>query len=227
MLVPTFLFLASLVPPPSISIVSHSTPYNGTNFTLTGVVMLDPSVGTGVIASGVWSSDGSPQETLSPPYPTNLNFRPLATNSSGDYTLTVTVRPSDDSMFIVGNNGSRSYSLTVAALPSRPTTIKVASRHPSPDDGCGEIMTLNCTANQVENLFVPPLITWRDPNGEEVPPGENSNPRIDPETGQLIFMDITLGNQGRYTCQAVVNIPEAQIVNYADMNIAEISTNCK
>ena len=213
-----------LVPPPSISIVDHSTPYNGTNFTLTGVVVLEPSVDTDVISSGVWSRVGSPQETMSP---LNLTFQPLATNSSGDYTLTVTVQPSDDSMFIVRNNGSKSYSLTVVALPTRPPTIIVASRHPSPDDGCGETMTLNCTANPVENLFVPPVITWRDPNGGEVSIAEDSNPRIDPETRQLIFTDITPGNQGRYTCQAVVNILQAQIVNYIDMDIAQVNTNCE
>ena len=113
------------------------------------------------------------------------------------------------------------------ALPSRPPTITVATRHPSPDDGCGETMTLNCTANQVENLFAPPTITWIDPNGREVPTGGSSNPRMDPETRQLIFSDITPDNQGTYTCQAVVNIPEAQIENYIDMDTTQVNTNCK
>ena len=105
--------LVHLVPPPTISVHDPPTPYNGTIFTLTGVVQLDKSVDTEITASGVWSSGDGPQETTSPPYPTNLIFRPLTSDSSGDYILTVTVKPSDNSPFIVGNNSSTTYSLVV------------------------------------------------------------------------------------------------------------------
>ena len=88
-------------------------------------------------------------------------------------------------------------------------------------------MTLNCTANQVANLFAPPTITWIGPNGREVPTGGSNNPRMDPETRQLIFSDITLGNQGGYMCQAIVNIPEAQIENHIDMDTTLANTSCK
>ena len=84
-------------------------------------------------------------------------------------------------------------------------------------------MTLICTANQVENLFTPPTITWIAPNGREVPTGGSSNPRMNPHTRQLIFSDITTTNRGVYMCLAVVNIPEAQIVNHFDE--AQISIN--
>ena len=110
------------------------------------------------------------------------------------------------------------------ALPSHPPTITVVSRHPSPDDGCGEVMTLRCTANQVENLFTPPTITWIAPNGREVPTGGSSNPRMNPQTRQLIFSDITTTNSGVYMCLAVVNIPEAQIVKYFDEAQMSINT---
>ena len=109
----------------------------------------------------------------------------------------------------------------ITALPSRPPTITVASRHPSSDDGCGETMTLNCT----DNLFTPPTITWRYPDGTPVTTEGGSNPRVDPETRQLIFSDINSGNQGTYTCQAVVNIPRALITNYIDMVTTEVNTN--
>ena len=113
------------------------------------------------------------------------------------------------------------------ALPSHSPIITVVSRHPSPDDGCGEVMTLNCTANPVENLFTPPTITWIAPNGREVPTGGSSNPRINPQTRHLIFSDITATNRGTYMCRAVVNIPEAQIVNYFDEATVEVSTSCE
>ena len=86
-------------------------------------------------------------------------------------------------------------------------------------------MTLTCTANQVDNLFTPPTITWRDPNGTPVSVGGDSNPRVDPETRQLIFNGITSGNQGTYICLAAVNIPQAQITNYIDMETVEVNTN--
>ena len=203
-----------------------------------------------VIVSGTWSSDDASQETTSPPYLTNLTFQPLATNSSGEYTITVSVRPSDNSQFIVENSNSASYTLTVrrelskfmsrfkyigtnlsltihAALSRRPPTITVASRHPSSVAGCGETMALNCTANQVAGLFSPPTITWRDPNDVTVSSDSSSNPRMDPVTGQLIFSDITSGNSGTYTCQAVVDIPLALIYGFIDMDTTEVNTNCE
>ena len=84
-------------------------------------------------------------------------------------------------------------------------------------------MTLDCTANPVENLFTPPTITWIAPDGMEIPIGGSSNPRIDPQTRQLIFSDISATDRGLYMCHAVVNIPEAQIVNYFDE--ATVNTN--
>ena len=88
-------------------------------------------------------------------------------------------------------------------------------------------MTLNCTANQLSNLFSPPTIIWIAPDGTEVPTLESNNQRMDPQTGQLIFSDITLNNRGRYTCRAVVNIPEAQINNYFDAATVQVNTNCE
>ena len=101
----------------------------------------------------------------------------------------------------------------------------MVSRHSS--DECDEVMTLNCTANQVANLFTPPTITWIDPDSIEVPTLESSNPRMDSRTGQLIFSDITTSKRGTYTCRAVVNIPDAQIVNYFDKATVEANTACE
>ena len=68
---------------------------------------------TPVTVLGVWSSGENPQESTTSPYPTDLLFQPLATDSSGEYTLTVTVRPSDNSEFILSRNGSVTYDLVV------------------------------------------------------------------------------------------------------------------
>ena len=75
-------------------------------------------------------------------------------------------------------------------------------------------MTLVCTATQVENLFSPPSIVWIAPDGSEVPTIKSSNPRVNPQTRELVFSDITPNISGQYTCYSVVNIPEAQIDDY-------------
>ena len=119
-------------------------------------------------------------------------------------------------------------SLTNSALPSRPPAIAVVSRRSS--DECDEVMTLNCTSNQVANLFTPPTITWIDPGGNEVPTiggGSMSTPAVDPLTRELIFSGITTSNRGTYTCCAVVNIPEAQIVDYFDEASIVVNTACE
>ena len=86
-------------------------------------------------------------------------------------------------------------------------------------------MTLSCTANQVENLFSPPTISWIAPDGRGIPTDEGSNPRVDSQTKQLIFSGITSTNAGSYACRALVNIPEAQIMNYTDEAMIIASTN--
>lgn len=74
-------------------------------------VLLD----TDVTVSWMWSSGDGPQETTSPPYQTNLTFQPLTSDSSGEYILSVTVQPSDNSPFILdpGNNSITTYNLVV------------------------------------------------------------------------------------------------------------------
>ena len=108
-----YIYSITAVPAPTVSIHNNSTPYNGTVFTLTGVVQLHQIVDTDITVLGVWSSGGSPLQTTSQPYQTNLTFQPLTSNSSGEYLLTVTVRHSDNSPFIIGSSGRATYNLVV------------------------------------------------------------------------------------------------------------------
>ena len=104
------------VPSPLISIHDHPTPYDGTIFTLTSEVELHPTIDSGLTIVGVWSSGDGPhhvQEIASPPYLTNLTFYPLTANSSGEYTLAVTVQPSEDTPFIMGTSANIGYNLLV------------------------------------------------------------------------------------------------------------------
>ena len=110
--------ISHAVPTPIVSISGRLRPYNGTVFNLTGGIQLDLSVvNTDITVMWVWSLRGEmleTQTTASPsPHQITLTFKPLASNSSGEYTLTVTVRPSDNSPFIVGNSGGSVYNLVV------------------------------------------------------------------------------------------------------------------
>lgn len=94
-------------------------------------------------------------------------------------------------------------------------------------NGCGEARVLNCSANPVENLFSPPNITWIGPDGYEVMTGGDSNPMIKPQTGELVFNDITSANSGSYVCHAVVNIPVALIFNHFGDATITVNTDSK
>ena len=74
-------------------------PYNGTVFSLTGVLQLDKNiVDTGVSVMWVWSLNGrelDTQTTSASPHEITISFNPLATNSSGLYSLNLTIMPNN------------------------------------------------------------------------------------------------------------------------------------
>ena len=80
--------------------------------TITGELHLDPNVDTDVTTEGMWSGDSTPQVITAPPYPINRSFLPVATDSSGEYTVTYTIRSSDLSPYIVEYRGTDSYNFT-------------------------------------------------------------------------------------------------------------------
>ena len=94
-------------------------------------------------------------------------------------------------------------------------------------DTCGEAKTLSCFPNAVENLFIQPTTTWLSPDGSEVPRGGNNNPLVDLQTGQLVFSDVTASNSGTYTCRAIINITDAQILNHYDDTVVIIDVEGK
>ena len=106
--------LTSAVPRPVFSVLPHPTAYNGTNLTITGRIELDSDVDTPVTVSGMWSGDTAPQVTTASPYLIMLSFLPVATDSSGEYNVTYTLRSSDNSEYIIEYNGQDSYNLAVA-----------------------------------------------------------------------------------------------------------------
>jgi hypothetical protein len=104
------------VPPPVVSIPDPlTTPYNGTVFTLTGMVTFNhqSSVDTPVTISAIWTGGSGLAEATSQTDNYSLTFQPIATNSSETFTLIVTVQSSDNSAFIVGSSGNDSYNLIV------------------------------------------------------------------------------------------------------------------
>lgn len=93
-------------------------PYNGTIYNLTGTIQLDMSiVNTDVIiATWVWTLAGETLRffNIAPSlYQSVLMFRPLATNSSGEYNLTVTLRPLNNTDYIIESSASNTYNISV------------------------------------------------------------------------------------------------------------------
>ena len=117
------------------------------------------------------------------------------------------------------------FSLLITSLALPSPTIAIVSRRSL--DQCGEVMTLNCSTNQLRNLFTSPTITWIAPDGSEIPRVENNDRQIDPQTGHLIFRDVTPNNRGRYTCHTIIDIPEAQIYNHHDEATVQVNTDCE
>ena len=82
--------------------------------TITGRIDLDSNVNTPVTISGMWTGDTVPQVIIIPPYQIMLSLLPVATDSSGEYTVTYTIRSSDNSSHIIEYSGQDSYNLAVA-----------------------------------------------------------------------------------------------------------------
>ena len=106
--------LISAVPRPVFSVLPHPTAYNGTNLTITGRIDLDSNVNTPVTVSGMWTGGTVPQVITASPYQIMLSLLPVATDSSGEYTVTYTIRSSDNSLHIIEYNGTDNYNLVVA-----------------------------------------------------------------------------------------------------------------
>ena len=114
------------------------------------------------------------------------------------------------------------------ALP--PPTVTVASRQLSAD-GCGEARILNCTTELTDDFIATPSISWITPNGISVSTEGNSNPRLDDQTKQLIFRDISAASPGEYRCRLNIGInfeaftgvdvgPECEVFCNVHMNVS-------
>ena len=107
-----------IVPDPLITIHDQATPYNGTNFTLAAMIEVDTAqVDTDIMTIVLWSRDNHDGVLLNRLTQTssslaNLTFRPLTTNSSGNYTLNASVI-SINSDFILDSNVVTVYNLIV------------------------------------------------------------------------------------------------------------------
>ena len=95
------------------TVLPHPAAYNGTNLTITGSIQVDSNVDAPITVSGMWTGDTTPQVTTASPYLIMLSLLPVATDSSGEYIVTYTIRSSDSSQYIVEYNGQDSYNLAV------------------------------------------------------------------------------------------------------------------
>ena len=63
---------------------------------------------------GMWTGGSVPQVITVSPYQILLSLLPVATDCSGEYTVTYTIHSSDNSPHSIEYNGTDSYTLAVA-----------------------------------------------------------------------------------------------------------------
>ena len=81
------------------------------------------NVDTDVTISGIWSGGTSSIVTTAQNL---LSLLPVATDSSGEYTVTYTIRSSDNSPHIMEYSGQDTYNLAVAR---KLTSVATSSSH--------------------------------------------------------------------------------------------------
>lgn len=112
--------IPNAVPTPVMSVTGPDSviPYNGTIYNLTGTIQLDMSIVNMdiIVATWVWTLAGETLgvfETVAPVYQSVLMFRPLATNSSGEYHLIVTLTSLNNTDYITESSASTTYYISV------------------------------------------------------------------------------------------------------------------
>ncbi len=112
--------ISDAVPTPIVSVTGPDSvnPYNGTTYNLTGTIQLDMSIVNMdvIVATWEWTLAGKTLRffnAVPPVYQSVLIFRPLATNSSGEYHLTVTLRPLNNTDYITESSASNAYNISV------------------------------------------------------------------------------------------------------------------
>jgi hypothetical protein len=76
-----------------------------------GMIQQDSNVDTDVTVSGTWSGGTS---SIVSTARIMLSLLPVATDSSGEYTVSYAIRSSDNSPHIIEYSGHESYNLAVA-----------------------------------------------------------------------------------------------------------------
>ncbi|XP_064386138.1 mucin-2-like isoform X3 [Halichondria panicea] len=183
------------IPPPTVSVSSPTPVYHGTNHTLSCNAGYDTSVvTTAVTLDYSWTgpnliaSSDSAALTLSPV--------DLPAQSSGDYTCTVTVRPTTISTFINPASDAATYNLTV--LDTSPP--EVLTGVPVREERCGQVSSITCTASVIDNFVATPTFMWRGPGGDIV------------DSDNILNLPSVMTG-GEYTCMACVNVPQVNITN--------------
>ena len=106
-----------------MAISSEDTAHNGTNYTLTCAVTVDPAVDTGLQVTRTWRRGNGilsdpPEATIAQSndrgvYTSSLTFEPLDSGDEEQYTCQAEVEPTPASTAINGNTASESFQLRV------------------------------------------------------------------------------------------------------------------
>ena len=107
-----------------MAISSEDTAHNGTNYTLTCAVTVDPAVDTELQVTRTWRkgsavvTDTTPETTIAQSndgnvYTSSLTFEPLDSGDEDQYTCQAEVEPTPTNTAINGNTSAESSQLRV------------------------------------------------------------------------------------------------------------------
>ena len=107
-----------------MAISSEDTAHNGTNYTLTCAVTVDPAVDTRLLVTRTWRkgsavlNDATPEATIAQSndrnvYTSSLTFEPLDSGDEDQYTCQAEVEPMPANTAINGNTSAESSQLRV------------------------------------------------------------------------------------------------------------------
>ena len=162
-------------------------------------------------------------------YTASLSYSPIATSDSGQ--ISVTVRPSHDSLYMQSVTASESTQLDVEGMrydytvamgtysislpPDLPDPVVTIS---GPTNGtAGEEVQLTCSVSVVEYLTVQPTVEW---SGGSVDRGNGVTESDTTHSGvmsmkTLTFSPLLTSHGAKYTCQADINIPSISLMKTA------------
>ncbi|XP_019849961.1 PREDICTED: hemicentin-1-like [Amphimedon queenslandica] len=129
-----------------------------------------------------------------------LTFHPLNFSDAGNYTCTATVRDGANNSLIKSSSASDEYIATIQAIPVPNITFTTTTGR-----SLGEILTINCTVDMLDELYNNNVISSIVRKGELIASATGSGDT----TAMIMINSLRSSDAGEYQC--IVNITQPDI----------------